>query len=148
MKIIPFENKFFVEIRGIDNIEYIDVLDIYLDSFFRMTQNPEMIHISMNSIKKLCTQQNKKTQEEEPIAKYNNVIVPVLVERIQPVQFNRIVQEEEDEDEVEGILFEEEEYDEEEAPAAEAAAAAFAGSEAAAAAAAGFQVPAWQPGQL
>jgi hypothetical protein len=113
MKIIPFENKFFVEIRGIDNIEYIDVLDIYLDSFFRMTQNPEMIHISMNSIKKLCTQQNKKTEEEEPIAKYNNVIVPVLVEKIQPVQFNRIVQEE-DEDEVEGILFEEEEYDEDE----------------------------------
>jgi len=96
-QILPFENKIMAEIDGINSVEYLDVIEIYMDSIFRMTQFPETSTITAAKIKQLCSKAAKF--EDEPHVK--NVVVPVGLPSIQPVKFTgkmKFPGEDEDED--------------------------------------------------
>uniref|UniRef100_A0A6C0DEM8 Uncharacterized protein n=1 Tax=viral metagenome TaxID=1070528 RepID=A0A6C0DEM8_9ZZZZ len=100
IRTIPFENKLLIEISDINNINFLPILNIYIDSLLRITQYPESSFITKAQIVEKSTN-IQKTKDEPHI---DNVIMP----DIQPFRLQ-------DKDiEEEGILFEEEEDDEEE----------------------------------
>lgn len=100
IRTIPFENKLLIEITDINNINFLPILNIYIDSLLRITQYPESTSITKPQIIEMSTN-IQKTKDEPHI---DNVIMP----DIQPFRLQ------DDEIEDEGILFEEEEDDDEE----------------------------------
>ena len=67
-----YDNKLNILISGIDNINYINSIFIYLESLLIITQFPEISNISSNQdYKKLCN--NKKIIVEEEIEKIEEI---------------------------------------------------------------------------
>jgi len=106
-----------VEIENIQSTEYIELLNLYIDSFLQITQIPEKLKISPEIIQELCLRQKEqpKTIEEN---KPETVIIPVI-DKIQPLQFAKKYDEDEDleeeldeDDEFEGKIFFDEDEDE------------------------------------
>jgi hypothetical protein len=100
LRTIPFENKLLIEIKDINNVNFLPILDIYIDSLLRITQYPDSSSITKTQIIEMSTN-IQKTRDEPHI---DNVIMP----DIQPFRLQ------DDEIEDEGILFEEDEDDDEE----------------------------------
>ena len=100
IRTIPLENKLLIEISDINNIYFLPILNIYIDSLLRITQYPESSSITKKQILEISSI-IQKTKDEPHI---DNVIMP----DIQPFRLQ------DNEIEEEGILFEEEEDEEEE----------------------------------
>ena len=50
----PLENKVIVEVSNIVHIQYVPILHMYIDSLFRITQNPESTDVSQDTIQSMC----------------------------------------------------------------------------------------------
>jgi hypothetical protein len=55
----PLENNLIIEIDNITSINYLKILNIYIDSILRITQSPETTNISLDKINNLCIKWNK-----------------------------------------------------------------------------------------
>ena len=84
--VFPFENKLVIEIDKINNIAYLDILAIYLDSFLRMSQMPETSGIAVDKIKRTC----KKSIAVDDTSHVSNVIAPAVLLPIAPVAFAKV----------------------------------------------------------
>jgi hypothetical protein len=73
LRVIPFENKLVWTVEKINAIAYIDLLHVYMDSFLRITQEPETIP-GIKSVRSICSRK-KMTPKQEPV--FDTVIVPV-----------------------------------------------------------------------
>jgi hypothetical protein len=51
IRVLSFQNKILIEIEKIIGIDYIDVLNVYIDSFLRITQHPTTSSVSQSTIK-------------------------------------------------------------------------------------------------
>jgi len=60
-----FTNNINITVSGINNILYLNTLQIYLDSLIRITQNPDSTSVSIDEINELCYQ--KKITKEKVI---------------------------------------------------------------------------------
>ena len=60
-----FTNNINITVSGINNILYLNTLQIYLDSLIRITQNPDSTSVSIDEINELCYQ--KKITKEKMI---------------------------------------------------------------------------------
>lgn len=115
LRVIPFENKLTVEIKEINSIDFLDVLDIYLDSFLRITQYPGTTVVSKAKLMEISSNIRKIVDAPH----VENVIVQAAtasnrVVDIQPFQIQMEPDELDlEEEEMGGILFEEEEDEEE-----------------------------------
>ena len=98
-RIPSLKSEIYIEINKINDIDYIEILYLYLDSFFRFTQSPETINIPINDINEIFNLKIKNVA----VTHVANVIVPtVFAETIidKPVEEELIdVIEEQDEEE-------------------------------------------------
>jgi len=100
IKTVPFENKMTIEIQDINSFEFIDVLDVYIDSFLRITQFPETTVITKQQVLELSASIRRAVDAPHVLNVLQSNIKPVL--DIQPFRIQ------EDDEEEGGILFEEE----------------------------------------
>lgn len=126
---VGIENKLTINIENINAISYVEILDMYIDSFLQITQIPDTLtDISVASINELCVRKEYKTT----VAPIETVILPVIQKaKIQPLQFTKKFDDEyeeeeeyqdeaagegedEDEDDEDKIFFEDEDEDEDE----------------------------------
>ena len=103
-----------VDVTQITDIRYIRLLNIYFDSFLRLSQNIGTKGISKSRINQLCSKKYDKVKEPT----IENIIIPNQ-KAISPISLdNKEIDDDEDDEEIddEGILFmdddEDEEYDE------------------------------------
>jgi hypothetical protein len=100
-RIPSLKSEIYIEINKINDIDYIDILYLYLDSFFRFTQNPETITIPINDINEIFN------------LKVKNVVVPYVANVIIPTVFaETIVDNPVDDDEYLNDIIENEEENE------------------------------------
>uniref|UniRef100_A0A6C0JI89 Uncharacterized protein n=1 Tax=viral metagenome TaxID=1070528 RepID=A0A6C0JI89_9ZZZZ len=114
LRVVPFENKLAVEIKEINSIDFLDVLDIYLDSFLRITQYPDTTVVTKAKLLEISSTIRKVVDTPH----VENVIVQAAaatkVVDIQPFQIQFDSDDIDlEEEEMGGILFEEEEDEEE-----------------------------------
>lgn len=57
-----FKNNITILINNINNVRYIDILSIYIDSLIRITQYPDTTEVKLEEISKMCS---KKELKEE-----------------------------------------------------------------------------------
>lgn len=57
-----FKNNITILINNINNVRYIDILSIYIDSLIRITQSPDTTEVKLEEISKMCS---KKELKEE-----------------------------------------------------------------------------------
>ena len=62
----PFNNVIMITISGINHIDYLNILYIYMDSLIRMTQKPDSTRVTKSDIKNLC--KGSKIEEETHVA--------------------------------------------------------------------------------
>ena len=113
LRTVPFENRLNIEVKDINSFEFIDVLNIYIDSFMRITQYPDTTKVTKGEILTLSSNIRKAVDAPHLANVLQNQSTAKPVVDIQPF---RIQEEEEEEDEYEeegGILFEEEDDEEE-----------------------------------
>ena len=60
-----FTNRATIIMDGINNINYLSTIPIYLDSLLRITQNVDETEVSIEKINKLCLK--KEIQDKEKI---------------------------------------------------------------------------------
>jgi len=85
INILPFENKCIIEINNINNIEYISTINVYIDSFIRMTQYPGTSNIPLSTIQKIC---KKSMMIKETKSHIENVVLP---KNVQPITFTKAI---------------------------------------------------------
>ena len=66
-----FKQNIMIEINNINNIFYMNVIPIYLDSLIRITQNPQDTGVDVSTINSLC-----KTSISKNTEKINEIIAP------------------------------------------------------------------------
>jgi hypothetical protein len=59
-----YSNSITINIDGINNIKYLDIIPIYLDSIIRVTQNIDSTKISSNDINLLCGSKKVDAEDE------------------------------------------------------------------------------------
>ncbi len=131
-KVGGLSNKLDIEISGIYHLDFLNVLDMYIDSLLRVTQQPDTTGKVIKDITKLI--QAKRVKITKEVDKPHvadivstRIIDPIIIKEIQPVQFmmkekekekeedEEVMDEsEEDDDEEGGLFFYDEEEDEEE----------------------------------
>ena len=62
-----FKNNIMITVSGINNIQYLSTIPIYLDSLIRITQNPKSTGVSIDEINKLCHQTKLIEEQIEEI---------------------------------------------------------------------------------
>jgi hypothetical protein len=98
-QILRFENTFIAEIDNINEIDYIDVLHIYLDSFIRISQDPKSCDVPISEMKK-CKSKGTKLQEiAETNAPKIDMVITVMdvdpisqIKKAQPLIFNKKIE--------------------------------------------------------
>lgn len=85
IRILPFEKQIVVDIDNINAIEYIDILDVYTDSFIRMIQYPDSIKIPASKIKQMCARTDHGADESH----VKNMVVPIVAAAVQPLVFGK-----------------------------------------------------------
>lgn len=124
----PIDKTLTVVISNIVNVEYIDIIDVYLDTLFRMTQFPEKTRITKEVFADACIHpsrmgknidiQNKRNVEGVLMSPVDTASLILAVPEIQPIgvgfEEDDIEDDDYDEqDDEEGFLFEDYEYEEE-----------------------------------
>jgi hypothetical protein len=78
-RIPSLKSEIYIEINKINDIDFIEILYLYLDSFFRFTQSPESINIPIDKINEIFNLKIKNVA----VPHIANVIIPtVFVENI------------------------------------------------------------------
>lgn len=85
LNILPFENKCIIEINNINDIHYISTINVYIDSFIRMTQDPGSSNIPISVIQKIC---KKSMMIKESKSHIENVVLP---KNVQPITFTKAI---------------------------------------------------------
>jgi hypothetical protein len=111
MRFFPFENKITIDIDEITSFEFIDILRVYFDSFFKITQNVDTLPIRKGELLKMAMPITEKKLEIRP--QVENVVISAK-DAVQPFQLKTRMPlfettEEEDDEDIGGILFQEEE---------------------------------------
>jgi hypothetical protein len=105
MNITGIDNKLYFEINEITSIYYIEIINIYIDSFLRITQYNKSVDYNIDTIT-----EPKKVIDTE-IKQSNNVILPDVTD-IKPIHIIPIkVNMNEDRDSDDGILFSDDDED-------------------------------------
>lgn len=78
-RIPSLKSEIYIEINKINDIDFIDILYLYLDSFFRFTQSPESINIPIDKINEIFN------------LKIKNVAVPHIANVIIPTVFSETI---------------------------------------------------------
>ena len=112
MQYLKTENKLITSITNIDNIAYIQTLDIYIDSISRIMLSPSSTAVPMEAIVRLCSDKRRATLP-------NNV--EIMIPAIKPVDGEPLIRnvlladdnEEEDDEDGDFIFFEEEDEEDE-----------------------------------
>ena len=103
----PFQSNIIIEVDNIDNINYINEIELYIDSIIRITQDINSTKVKSNMIDTFCKKNFMQKQEitdivapaEDPIQQ----VVPILQD--DELSFNsRISQDDEDVDDMLNIL--------------------------------------------
>ena len=95
IKLQEFVNLVNIRVSGINNINYLSTVPIYLDSLLRITQNPESTNVPVEKINSLCIKEEiKDTNIIDDIVK-DPIKEPEPEVDIQPIELK---QEEDDED--------------------------------------------------
>ena len=89
IKLIPMEKKIVIKVNNIILIDYIDVLNIYLDSILRITQYPESINpLTKPIFDNICSKSFKLNKDIDKPHIENIVAVTELTEK--QIQINNI----------------------------------------------------------
>ena len=103
----PLENNFIIEIDNITSVDYLPILNMYIDSILRITQSPETTNIPSDKINSLCIK-SKLLKKDIDKSHIDNVITTNIdtnlvpnMKKIQPISIEGPVIEDEDEDEIE-----------------------------------------------
>jgi hypothetical protein len=67
-----FNNTLIIKVLGINNIQYLNTIPIYIDTLLRITQDPTSTTVIQEKIKKLCSGKEEKIVEE-----VEEIIAPV-----------------------------------------------------------------------
>ena len=67
----PFKQNIMIEMDNINDIFYMNVIPIYIDSLIRITQSPETSNVDVSTIDGLC-----KTKQVEDIEQISEIIAP------------------------------------------------------------------------
>jgi len=62
-RIITFENRLLIEIDKINGIDYISTIELYLDSYLRLSQAPDTLGFPIETIKQICSKSDKPVDE-------------------------------------------------------------------------------------
>lgn len=112
MQVRPLDNKLEIKVSDINSIYYVEVLQIYIDSFLRITQYPSTCAGQKNTLNELLT----SARPVKPSVQIENVIV-ANIPQVQPIQFGDLKmgsdEDMEESDEESGLFFEDEDEDEE-----------------------------------
>jgi hypothetical protein len=100
------DGTLYVEIENIHSMDYIPIIQIYIDSIFRLKLFPENINIDKSVIENATKQITNIKNIDKP--HIENV---VEVTKAKPLTFGKVYQEEED---MEGLIFYDEDEDEDE----------------------------------
>ena len=73
MQYLKTENKLITSITNIDNIGYIQALDIYIDSIYRIILAPSSTAVPTEAIKKLCADKSRKNLTND-----DKLIIPTV----------------------------------------------------------------------
>ena len=65
LKTSQLENKIALAITNINNIGYVQLIDVYMDSLFRIMINPDTTRVSSDEIKNICQTKRKTIQSDE-----------------------------------------------------------------------------------
>ena len=108
------EAKLSFTIANINNIGFINVIETYLDSIFRIMQLPASTNVSSNEIAQICLKKQITQLNKEEVA----IIIPEVNKTVinaDPNITTEIIDEddEDDEDDTDVIFFDEEDEDEE-----------------------------------
>jgi hypothetical protein len=76
LRVIPFEQRIIMDIDKISGIDYISIIELYVESFLRITQQPETIKLPIQNIKAICL---RETIEED-------ITFPMIVTTSKPVE--------------------------------------------------------------
>jgi len=103
----PLENNLIIEIDNITSINYLKILNIYIDSILRITQSPETTNISLEKINNLCIK-SKLLKKDIDKSSIDNVITTNMdvtfvpnVKKMQPISLEGpIIDDEEENDEI------------------------------------------------
>jgi hypothetical protein len=87
LSILPFEKQIVIDIDNINAIEYIDSLNIYMDSFMRMIQYPESIKVAASKLKQMCARTDYSFDESH----VKNMVVPKTGASVQPLKFGAVL---------------------------------------------------------
>ena len=71
----PLENKIIVEVTNIVHIEYIRILHMYIDSLFRITQNPGSTEVPKNVINEICKNAEKISKDVDKSHLQNEIFI-------------------------------------------------------------------------
>jgi hypothetical protein len=101
-RIPSLKSEIYIEINKINDIDYIDILYLYLDSFFRFTQSPESINIPIDKINEIFN------------LKIKNIVVPHVANVIVPTVFAETIMDKPVEEDLLDVIEEQEEQEEQE----------------------------------
>jgi len=87
LSILPFEKQIVIDIDNINAIEYIDSLNVYMDSFMRMIQYPESIKVAASKLKQMCARTDYSFDESH----VKNMVVPKTGASVQPLKFGAVL---------------------------------------------------------
>jgi hypothetical protein len=73
----PLENKIIVEVSNIIHIEYVRILHMYIDSLFRITQNPDSTNVPKNTIAEICKNAEKISKDIEKSYTRDEIFIPL-----------------------------------------------------------------------
>jgi hypothetical protein len=114
----PLENNLIIEIDNITSIDYLQILNMYIDSILRITQSPESTNIPSDKISSLCIK-SKMLNKNIDKSHIDNVITTNIdtnlvpnIKKIQPISLEGTVIEDEAYENDDDALFYEDEYDE------------------------------------
>lgn len=125
-EVSPIDKTLSAKVSGIIDINYIDTLDVYLDTIFRMTQYPESSRISRKVFSDACLPPSRMGKDIDFMGKKNvvgDIKSPTETEstvlelpEIQPIGVGNM---EEDSVEPEGFMFDDYDYEDEEEDSSE-----------------------------
>jgi hypothetical protein len=73
----PLENKIIVEVANIIHIEYVRILHMYIDSLFRITQNPDSTKVPSDTINEICKNAEKISKDMEKSYTRDEIFIPL-----------------------------------------------------------------------
>jgi hypothetical protein len=112
IKTEPLENNLIIEIDNITSIDYLQILNVYIDSILRITQSPDSTNVPSDKINSLCVKSKLSTKNIEK-GDINNVITTNIdanfipnVKKIQPISLEGPVVDDDDEVDDDALFYE------------------------------------------